>query len=263
VLVEVDEVEVATEPAVVAALRLLDPRQVVLEILRVEERRAVHARQLRLRLVPAPVGAGEGKQLHGPDRRRVLEVRPAAEVDEVALLVDGDVAVGRVHELDLVRLACLLEVGARLVPAGLPALPGAALGDLAADLLLQALERLLGHRLRELEVVVEPVLDRRADRHLRPGVQASRGLGEQVRGRMAEHVERVGVFSVARRQDLDPLAVGERQAQVAHGAVRAHEDRLLGQLRPDRARGVEPARAVGELELRLVWKDHPHGDREY
>ena len=112
-------------------------------------------------------------------------------------------------------------------------------------------------RLGELEVVVEAVLDRRADRDLHAGVEPPHRLGEQVRGRVAEDVERVGVGLVARGQDLDRLAVGERRAQVAHAPVRADEHRLLGELRPDRARGVEPGRAVGKFKLRAVGEDRP------
>ena len=66
---------------------------------------------------------------------------------------------------------------------------------------------------------------------------------------MAQHGERVGILLVARGQDLDRLAVVQRQAQVLHVSVRAHEDGLLGQLRADRARGVEAGRAVGKFEL--------------
>ena len=80
---------------------------------------------------------------------------------------------------------------------------------------------------------------------------------------MAQDVEGVGILPVARRQDLDLLAVGERQPEVPDAPVRAHEHRLLGELGPDRARSVEPARPVGKLELRVVGKNHPHGAREY
>ena len=107
---------------------------------------------------------------------------------------------------------CSCEVGAGLVAARLAPLEDAALGDLAPDLLLEALERLLGHGLGELEVVVETVLDRWPDRHPRPRIEAPRRLGEQVRGRVAQDVEGVGVLAVARGEDLDLLAVGERQA---------------------------------------------------
>ena len=107
----------------------------------------------------------------------------------------------------------------------------------------------LGDGLGELEVVVEAVLDRRADRDLRPREKPARGLGEEVRGRVAQDVEGVGVVLVPRRQDLDPLAVGDGQPQVTDRAVRAQQNRLFGELRADRARCVEARRAVRKFEL--------------
>ena len=79
------------------------------------ERGAVDPRELRVLFVPAPVGAGEAGQLERLDRLRVLEVRAAAQVGELALRVERDVALRRVDELDLVGLALLLEAPARLV----------------------------------------------------------------------------------------------------------------------------------------------------
>ena len=93
-----------------------------------------------LLLVAAPVGAGEARQLERLDRLGVLQVRAAAEVGEVALGVERDVALGRVDELDLVRLALGLEALARLVARDLLARPDAALGELALDLGLDPLE---------------------------------------------------------------------------------------------------------------------------
>ena len=131
--------------------------------------------------------------------------------------------------------------------------PLAALGELAADLLLDPLEVVLADRLRELEVVVEAVLDRRADRDLHARVEPPHRLGEQVRGRVAQDVERVRIVLVARGQDLDRLrrpSSGSRRSCTT--PVRADEHGLLGELRPDRARGVEPGRAVGKFELGLI-----------
>ena len=102
--VEVEEVELDAEPAVVAPLRLLDALEVRVEVLLVVEGGAVDARQLLVLLVAAPVRAGEAGQLQRLDRLRVLEVRAAAEVGEVALRVQADLALGGVDELELVRL---------------------------------------------------------------------------------------------------------------------------------------------------------------
>ena len=58
-VVEVDQVELRPEPAVVARARLLEPLEVRVEVgLRVE-RRPVDPRQLRVLLVTAPVRAGQ------------------------------------------------------------------------------------------------------------------------------------------------------------------------------------------------------------
>ena len=80
---EVEELELRPEPPVVAPARLLEQREVRVEVgLRVE-RGAVDAGQLGVVLVAAPVGAGEAGQLERLDRLRVLQVRAAAEVGEL------------------------------------------------------------------------------------------------------------------------------------------------------------------------------------
>ena len=127
-----------------------------------------------------------------------------------------------------------------------------------SDLALDPLESVLADRLGELEVVVEAVLDRRPDRDLHAGIEPADRLGEQVRGRVPEHGERVRVVLVARRQDLDRLPVRERRAQVLDGPVHPDEHGLLGELRPDRARGVEAGRAVGKFEFAGVGEEHLH-----
>ena len=82
---EVEEVELAPEPAVVALPRLLEPREVRVEVVLGVEGRAVDPGQLLVVLVAAPVGAGEAGQLERLDRLRVLQVRAAAEVGEIDL----------------------------------------------------------------------------------------------------------------------------------------------------------------------------------
>src|SRR5215211_1738492 len=99
---EVDQPEILREAAVVTTLRLLEAMEIVLEVLRVVERGSVDARQLRLRLIPSPVRTGQRKELDGLDRLRVLEMRAAAKIDEISLLVHGNVPLGGVDQLDLV-----------------------------------------------------------------------------------------------------------------------------------------------------------------
>ena len=108
-----------------------------------------------------------------------------------------------------------------------------------AHLLLDALEVRVGDRdaLGELEVVVEAVLDRRADRDLHAGIELHHRGREHVRGVVADDVERV---LVRRRDDLD-RAVGDRAVEVAHLAV------LL-----DRERGAREAGADGRGDVAPV-----------
>src|SRR5437868_2978157 len=109
-----EQIELHAEAAVVALARFLEPREMRVEILLRVERGAVDAGELRVALVAAPVRAGEARELERLDRLRVLQVRAAAEVGEIALCVQGDVALGGVDELGLVRLALIDEALARL-----------------------------------------------------------------------------------------------------------------------------------------------------
>src|SRR5579884_360199 len=77
-VVEVEQVELHAEPAMVARPRLFEPLEVRVEVgLRVE-RRPVDAGELLVVLVAAPVRAGEAGQLERLDRLRGLQVRAAA-----------------------------------------------------------------------------------------------------------------------------------------------------------------------------------------
>src|SRR6266702_6637899 len=150
----------------VAPFRLLQPLEIRVEIgLRVEGR-AIDAGELRVALVAPPVGACEPRELERLDGLRVLQVRPTAEIGELTLGVERNRLLRLVHELDLVRLALLLEPLPRLLARDLLSLPLPALGEFALNLLLDAREVLLRDRLGKVEVVVEAVLDRWPDRDI-------------------------------------------------------------------------------------------------
>src|SRR5262249_36546261 len=156
---ETVQTKAAPEPPVVAALGLLEAREVSLEVLLLVEGRPVDPGELPVALVPAPVSARKTGQLERLDRARVLEVGPATEIREIALRVQGDVAFGRVDELHLVRLPGCEEALSGFLARNLLARPRPSLAQLAADFLLDPLEIGLVDRLGELEVVVEAVVD--------------------------------------------------------------------------------------------------------
>ncbi len=104
--------------AMVPCLGLLQPLQVLVELLLGVEGRAVDAAEHLVLLVALPVGAGDAEQLEGLQLRGVGHVGSTAEVVEVALLVAADdVAGGNPrHDLHLEGLAHGLEPGHGGIP---------------------------------------------------------------------------------------------------------------------------------------------------
>ena len=83
------------------------------------------------------------------------------------------------------------------------------------------------------EVVVEAVLDRRADGDLGAGIQLLHRLGHDVRGIVADQLERVRIVA---GDDGDPGVGVDHRRQVLDHAVDADGERRLGQRRGDVAR---------------------------
>jgi hypothetical protein len=205
---EGEQVQLGAQLAVVAAFGLGKTIEVRLELVARRPRRAVDPLELRVLLAAAPVRGGRPHQLERRDHPGGRQVRAAAQVapDPLAVpvhvVVVGQLAVADLHDLvgidvalevdqlQLVRLRRQLHLRLveRLVLPAAERLPG--LDDLLHPLLeLRQVLRL--ERLRHVEVVVEAVLDRRADAELGLGEDVLHGLGQHVRGRVAQHVEPV------------------------------------------------------------------------
>ena len=108
---------------------------------------------------------------------------PGAQVGEIALPVEGDDRVLRqvADQLHLVGLVLLLHKGQRVRPGQLEALQ---LQFFLADLAhfsLQLLQLGLGKGFGGIKIVVETIVDGRADGQLHIRVQALHGLGQNVR----------------------------------------------------------------------------------
>src|SRR6266542_673405 len=117
-LLEVEQVELAAEAAVVAPLGLLEPEEILVELLLVRPGGAVDPLQLGILRVAAPIGAGDVHQLKGlaqPPGRR--QMRPDAQIDEIPLAIEADLLLGRdlADIFGLVALAEAVEKGDRLV----------------------------------------------------------------------------------------------------------------------------------------------------
>src|SRR6266536_3421229 len=212
--VEVEQLQLAAEPAVVAALRLLPAPQEPLQVLGGLPRGPVDALEHGAALVPAPVGAGHAEQLERPrvDVAGPADVRAAAQVHEVVVLVDGQrgglvrrqglavvVDVARLDPLDQIELEGLVgEPPPGLVSGQLAHDERVTRGDDLAHALLDPAEVVVAQRARELEVVVEAVsrggADPEADRSAFLLEPLANGLGHDVRGAVPEPVPALGVL---------------------------------------------------------------------
>ena len=197
---EHEQVELLAELAVVARAGLLEPLEVLVELVLGRERGAVDAGEHLAVGVAAPVGAGDAGELERLRAAGVGRVRAAAEVEEVAVRVEADrldalVLDQVLDQLDLVRLVLAQVAVDRLAGGDLRALERLVGLDVLAHLRLDLREVVLVDRdaVRELEVVVEAVGDRRADRDLRARVELEHGLGEHVRDVVAQQLQRVAV----------------------------------------------------------------------
>ena len=114
----------------VALLGFLDELDVLLELLVGRERHAVDPLEHLGLLVAAPVGPGDRDELERPDVRCPSQVRTAAQVIELPLVIQGNGV--RIHFLEhfyFIYLAFILEsldrIGFRYLFAGdLEVLPG-------------------------------------------------------------------------------------------------------------------------------------------
>src|SRR6267142_4675843 len=93
-----------------------------------------------------------------------MDMRPDAQIDEVPLLVaTKDVALEFVEELHLVVFSTLPKVVPHLPPRPLHTLDSVVSGDDLAHLGLDTLQIVRRERLWTVEIVVETIVDGRAD----------------------------------------------------------------------------------------------------
>ena len=106
-------------------------------------------------------------------------------------------------------------------------------------------------RLVAEEVVVEAVLDHRADGHLRAGPQRLHGLGQHMRGVVPDQFQRARVVAI---DEFDLGVALDRIGEVGDLAVERHRDGALGERGRDALGDVETGDAVGEFTACAVGK---------
>src|SRR5205085_8756391 len=85
-----EQAELLAEHAVVALLRFLELGGVLVELLLVEERGAIHTGKLFAIAVAPPIRAGDAHQLERLDLPGARHVWPATQIREIALPINAD-----------------------------------------------------------------------------------------------------------------------------------------------------------------------------
>ncbi len=181
---EREQPKLTPELAVVAALRLLNAGEVLVQLLLLRERHAVDALKRLAIAVPAPVGAVAGGELDGVALYPAggVKVRTCAQVGELALLIKAYDRILRqvVYKLDLIRLFLFLHELQRLLARQLKALQLELFLADFAHLALYLLHYFRGKGERRIHIVVKAVLYRRTDGKLDLRVQALDRLRKDV-----------------------------------------------------------------------------------
>jgi hypothetical protein len=258
-IIDGEQPELRAEEPVVALLRLFELVEVLVELLLVEERGAVDALEFVGAHVAVPVRLRHAHHLEPLDPPGRRDMRAHAQVFPVLTrLARGVPAQGprppvdrppRVVHLVLVPLALQAlhsRLDRQLVTGERPIL----LHDLR-HLPLDPRKIVGGDRRVQRDVVIEPVLQRRAVRQLRLRPKPLDRLGHHVRGRVPQHHQRL---AVAVGQDGDGVVAAQLRGEIHHFAVHLAGDGGLGQSLADRLGQLRHGAAVGHLFDRSVWE---------
>jgi len=161
-----------------------------IEILLGEPGGAVEPLQLRVVGVALPEGAGDVHQLEGTDALRARHVRPAAEIDELSLPIEGEAGVGGQAGLDVLGLQGLVEPADDfdgLLARHLDPLKGLVGLDDPPHLRLDGGEILIGDRAGGPHVVVETVAHSGTEGELDALEEPHHGPGHDMRRRVPHH----------------------------------------------------------------------------
>ena len=178
-----EQAELAPQPPMIALLRLLQPRKMRVQLLLRGEQRAVDPLQLRARLVAPPVRARHIGQPKRTDLPRRLHMPAAAQIRELRVRAEADCLRIGAELLDQLQLVGLIrEALPRILKIRLAPDEAVVALHLLAHPALDLLQIIGRQRARQVEIVVEPVGDRRPNRDL--------ALGKQLQHHLRQHMRR-------------------------------------------------------------------------
>ena len=191
---EGEQLHLAAQLAMVALFGFLQPLEIGVQFLLVAPGGAIDALQLRVLGVAAPIGAGDLGQLERvADLGGGAEMRPAAQIVPVAMTIDRDIFIrgNAFDQFGLVVFADVLEMLHRLVARPDFAPGGPRLFDDLVHLGFDLGQVFGRERLGAGEVVIEAVLDRRADGDLGAGIKLLHRHGQKMRRVVADQLQRL------------------------------------------------------------------------
>ncbi len=208
-LVDMEEAHVAAQLAVVALFRLFQHAEMGLHLGLVLESGAVDALELRVLFVTEVVGAGDMGELERADIARAHDVRPGAEIDEIAVGIERDfLALGNAIEdieLEPARHRAVRKRGEtarfaqlhRLVARNRRADKGLVRLHHRLHLGLDPLKVGRRNPVRQIDVVIKAGLHRRTGGELGLGPDFQQGGRQHMGGGMAN------AFEVGHERDAD------------------------------------------------------------
>ncbi|MNM71579.1 hypothetical protein D3C81_832480 [compost metagenome] len=252
-LVECEDFKLLAELAVVALLRFLQQMQVLVQLRFLDPGGAVHALQHLVLAVAAPVRAGHIHQLEHLDFAGRRNMRSTAQIEEFALLVNGDDAVlGQVpDQFKLVGIAKLAEDVQRFLTADFLADNRQIFGNDAFHFLLDLLEILRIQRLLQVHIIIKSVFNRRADAqlHFFGPIQALDGLCHQVGCAVTHNLQ---AFRGIQRYDFNKISFIQLGRQIDDYTVQFACGCVLSQPAADGSRHIVDAAAFRVLTNRSV-----------
>jgi hypothetical protein len=263
IFVKAEEIELLAEHPMIALLRLFEEGEVLLQVVLAEESGAIDAHQLLPLRICTPVGTRHCRELGVLEKARVRHVGPAAEIHEIAVAIEGErVAppLDLAHQLELELVVATVDglvaredlVLFRVLH--LAALEGVRLLGNAPHLLLDGGEVLWGDLpVREVDVVVEPVLHHRPDGELGARIEAEDRVRHEVGGRVPQHLERLGILL---REQRHLGAVREWGSEVDDLVADPGGDGRLGEAGADLGGEVRRGGASTEFARTPVRESH-------
>ena len=190
------DAEFSAQFGMVALFRLFKHGKVGVHLFFFSKRRAVDTGEHLVLFVAAPVRTRDAGEFERFDLARGRQMRPAAKIGKIALFIERDLlAFGQVFdERDLILFRILRHQFDGVRTGQREPLDGQIALDDLFHFRLDLGKVLRGNRRFEVDIVIEPVVDGRADSEFARGEDRLYRLREHVRGGVAVDVEPLFIF---------------------------------------------------------------------